>query len=98
MSRDPNADPVRFGTGRGVEEHVNDGVEVIVAGLSGSGIIREDRGERALSDGVGGRSLKYLQREIRAATRGPSMRHLRQYILLVYITEEATRWRRRSCS
>jgi hypothetical protein len=47
-----NATLVRFGTGRGVEEHVSDGIEVIVAGSSGSGIIREDRGERVIAAGV----------------------------------------------
>ena len=36
----------------GGEEHVSDGVEVIVVGFSGSGIVGEDRGERALSAGV----------------------------------------------
>ena len=34
VSCGPNAHPVRFGTGRGVEEQVSDGVEVIVAGFS----------------------------------------------------------------
>jgi hypothetical protein len=57
LSCDLNADLVRFGTGRGVEEHVNDGVEVIVAGVSGSGIVGTVRGERALSAGV----LAFLQ-------------------------------------
>ena len=51
VSCGPNADPVRFGTGRG-EEHLSDGVEVIVAGFSWSGIIREDRGKRAIAAGV----------------------------------------------
>ena len=52
MGCGPNAGPVRFGTGCGVEDQVSDGVEVIVAGFSGSGIIREDRGERAIAAGV----------------------------------------------
>jgi quercetin dioxygenase-like cupin family protein len=51
-SSDLNANLVRFGTGQGVEEHVNDEVEVIVVGVSGSGIVRVDREEHALSAGV----------------------------------------------
>ena len=43
---------MRFGSERGGEEHVSDGVEVIVAGFSWSGIIREDRGKRAIAAGV----------------------------------------------
>ena len=42
----------QFGTGHGVEEHVNDEVEVIVLGISGSGIVRVDREEHALSAGM----------------------------------------------
>jgi hypothetical protein len=38
-SSDLNANVVHFGTGQGVEEHVNDEVEVIVVGVSGSGIV-----------------------------------------------------------
>jgi hypothetical protein len=39
---DLNANLARFGTGEGVGEHVNDEVEVIVVGVSGSGIVRVD--------------------------------------------------------
>jgi quercetin dioxygenase-like cupin family protein len=51
-SSDLNANLVRFGTGQGVGEHVNDEVEVIVLGVSGSGIVRVDREEHALSAGM----------------------------------------------
>jgi quercetin dioxygenase-like cupin family protein len=51
-SSDLNANLVRLGTGQGVGEHVNDGVEVIVVGVSGSGIVTVDREEHALSSGV----------------------------------------------
>jgi quercetin dioxygenase-like cupin family protein len=51
-SSDLNANLVRFGTGQGVGEHVNDEVEVIVLGVSGSGIVRVDREEHALSAGI----------------------------------------------
>ena len=48
-SSDLNANLVRFGTGHGIEEHVNDQVEVIVLRVSGSGFVAVDRGEHALS-------------------------------------------------
>jgi quercetin dioxygenase-like cupin family protein len=51
-SRDLNANLVHFGTGQGVEEHVNDEVEVIIVGVSGSGIVTVDLKEHALSAGV----------------------------------------------
>jgi quercetin dioxygenase-like cupin family protein len=51
-SSELNANLVRFGTGRGVGEHVNDEVEVIVVGASGSGIVTVDREEHALSAGM----------------------------------------------
>jgi mannose-6-phosphate isomerase-like protein (cupin superfamily) len=47
-SSDLNANLVRFG----VEEHVNDEVEVIVLGVSGSGIVAVDGEEHALSAGI----------------------------------------------
>lgn len=47
-----NLNLVRFGTGQGVGEHVNDEVEVIVLGVSGSGIVTVDREEHALSAGM----------------------------------------------
>jgi len=37
---DLNANLVRFGTGHGVEEHINDEVEVIVLGVSDRGSLR----------------------------------------------------------
>jgi quercetin dioxygenase-like cupin family protein len=51
-SSDLNANLVHFGTGQGVEEHVNDEVEVIVVGVSGSGIVTVDREEHTLSAGM----------------------------------------------
>jgi quercetin dioxygenase-like cupin family protein len=51
-SSDLNANLVRFGAGQGVEEHVNDEVEVIVLGVSGSGIVAVDREEHYLSAGI----------------------------------------------
>ena len=51
-SSDLNANLVRFGTGQGVGEHVNNEVEVIVVGVSGSGIVTVDQKEHALSAGM----------------------------------------------
>ncbi len=51
-SSDLNANLVRFNSGQGVGEHVNDEVEVIVLGISGSGIVTVDREEHALSAGM----------------------------------------------
>ena len=50
-SSDLNANLVRFGAGQGVEEHVNDEVEVILLGVSGLGFVALDRDEHALSAG-----------------------------------------------
>jgi quercetin dioxygenase-like cupin family protein len=52
VSSDLNANLVRFGTGQGVGEHLNDEVEVIVVGVSGSGIVTVDREEHTLSAGM----------------------------------------------
>jgi quercetin dioxygenase-like cupin family protein len=51
-SSDLNANLVRFGTGEGIGEHVNDEVEVIVLGVTGSGIVTVDREEHVLSAGM----------------------------------------------
>jgi len=51
-SSELNANLVQFGTGHGVEEHVNHEVEVIVVGVSGSGIVTVDREDHALSAGM----------------------------------------------
>jgi quercetin dioxygenase-like cupin family protein len=51
-SSELNANLVRFDTGQGVEEHVNDEVEVIVLGVSGKGTVTVDQQEHALSAGM----------------------------------------------
>jgi len=63
-SSDLNANLVRFGTGQGVGEHVNDEVEVIILGVSGSGIVTVDREEHALSSG----RLVFIPKGARRAT------------------------------
>jgi len=52
VSCDLNANLVRFDIGHGVEEHVNDLVEVIVLRVSESGFVAVDREEHALSAGM----------------------------------------------
>jgi hypothetical protein len=51
-SSELNANLVRFGAGQGVGEHVNYEVEVIILGVSGSGIVAVDGEEHALSAGI----------------------------------------------
>ena len=50
-SGDLNANLVRFEAGRGVGEHVNDEVDVLIVGVSGSGLVGVDGEEHPLSDG-----------------------------------------------
>ena len=63
-SSDLNANLVQFGTGQGVGEHVNNEVEVIVVGVSGSGIVTVDQKEHALSAGM----LVFIPKGARRAT------------------------------
>jgi quercetin dioxygenase-like cupin family protein len=63
-SSELNANLVRFGTGQGVEEHVNDEVEVIVLGVSGEGTVTVDQQEHALSTGM----LVFIPKGARRAT------------------------------
>ena len=51
-SDDLNANLVRFDAGGGVGEHVNDEVDVIFLGVAGSGSVRVDGEEHALSAGT----------------------------------------------
>lgn len=67
-SSDLNANLVRFGAGRGVGEHVNDEVEVVFVGVSGSGIVMVDGEEHALSAG----KLVFAPRGVRRSTLGVS--------------------------
>ena len=63
-SSDLNANLVRFNTGQGVGEHANDEVEVIILGVSGSGIVKVDREQHALSAGT----LVFIPKGARRAT------------------------------
>ncbi|MEJ7843564.1 MAG: cupin domain-containing protein [Rubrobacter sp.] len=65
---DLNANLVRFGPGRGVGEHVNDEVDVVFLGVSGSGFIEVGGEERALGAGV----LVFVPKGVRRSTRAAS--------------------------
>lgn len=64
-SEDLNANLVRFGTGKGVGEHVNDEVDVLMVGISGSGNVRVNDEEYALRNGV----LVFVPKGARRSTR-----------------------------
>jgi quercetin dioxygenase-like cupin family protein len=63
-SGDLNANLVRFETGGGVGEHVNEEVDVLFVGLAGSGFVRVDSEEHPLSAG----SLVFVPRGVSRAT------------------------------
>ena len=69
-SQDLNANLVRFGPGRGVGEHVNDDVDVLLLGVSGSGIVGVDGEEHALEAGSLVFVPKGSRRSVRGATEG----------------------------
>ena len=50
-SRDLNSNLVRFETGGGVGEHVNDEVDVLIIGVSGSGLVGVDGEEHPVANG-----------------------------------------------
>ncbi len=65
---DLNANLVRFEAGRGVGEHVNDEIDVVFVGVSGSGFVEADGREHALGAG----KLVFVARGARRSTRGAS--------------------------
>jgi quercetin dioxygenase-like cupin family protein len=67
-SGDLNANLVRFDTGGGVGEHVNDEVDVVFVGVAGSGFVRVDGEEHVLSAG----KLVFVPRGARRSTCAPS--------------------------
>ncbi len=69
-SEDLNANLVRFGPGRGVGEHANDEVDVLVIGVSGSGVVVVDGDEHALEAGRLVFVPKGSRRSIRSASEG----------------------------
>ena len=63
-SGDLNANLVRFDAGGGVGEHVNEEVDVLFFGVAGSGSVRVDGKEHALSAGA----LVFVSRGARRST------------------------------
>ena len=65
---DLNANLVRFGPGRGVGEHVNDEVDVVFVGVSGSGFVEIESQRHALGAGT----LVCIPKGLRRSTRSLS--------------------------
>ena len=67
-SGDLNMNLIRFPAGEGVGEHVNDEVDVIFLGISGSGFVNVDDEDCHLSDGT----FVFVPRGVRRSTRSAS--------------------------
>jgi quercetin dioxygenase-like cupin family protein len=67
-SGDLNANLVRFGAGGGVGEHVNHEVDVLIVGVSGSGLVSVDGEEHPVSDGV----MVFVPKGVRRSTLATS--------------------------
>ncbi len=67
-SSDLNANLVRFEAGDGVGEHVNDEVDVIIVGISGSGFVEVDGREHPVSNGT----ITFVPKGARRSTRSVS--------------------------
>ena len=67
-SGDLNANLVRFGAEGGVEEHVNEKVDVLFVGMAGSGWVRVEGEEHPLSAGM----LVFAPRGARRSTGASS--------------------------
>ena len=67
-SEDMNVNLVRFPVGSGVEEHLNDEVDVLILGVSGEGEVVIEGREHALSTGV----LVFVPKGARRSTLGKS--------------------------
>ncbi len=94
---DLNANLVRFGAGRGVGDHLNDEVDVVFLGVSGTGEGRVDGREHALHAG----KLVFVPKGARRSTRGVSEDfayltvHGRRGPLPIGVDSESARKRRR---
>lgn len=69
-SSELNANLVRFGVGGGVGEHVNDEVDVLFIGVSGSGVVEVDAEERPLSGGTVVFAPRGARRSVKSASEG----------------------------
>ena len=67
-SGDLNANLVRFEAGGGVGEHVNDEVDVIILGISGTGFVEVDGREHPVSNGT----MTFVPKGARRSTRSAS--------------------------
>ncbi len=67
-SSELNANLVRFEAGGGVGEHVNDEVEVIIVGVSGSGVVDVDGAVHPVSNGT----MTFVPKGARRSTRSTS--------------------------
>ncbi len=67
-SKDLNANLVRFEAGGGVGEHINDEVDVLIVGVSGSGLVRVDEEEHSVEGGI----AVFVPRGVRRSTRATS--------------------------
>ena len=65
---DFNVNLVRFPAGRGVGEHVNEEVDVLVVGVSGSGVVEVDGCEHHLRAGT----VAFVPKGARRSTRAES--------------------------
>ncbi|MCA1738328.1 MAG: cupin domain-containing protein [Actinobacteria bacterium] len=68
QSQDLNANLVRFPFGEGVEDHVNDEVDVLFVGVSGTGALSIDGDERSLVSATVALVPKGVRRSIRSAS------------------------------
>ena len=69
-SSDLNANLVRFEAGRGVGEHVDDEVDVLIVGVSGSGTVSVDGEAYPVSNGTVIFVARGAARSTRAASEG----------------------------
>src|SRR5919202_783971 len=67
-SEDLNANLVRFASGQGVGEHTNAEVDVILLGISGSGVVTIDGDEHPLTAGT----IAFVPKGTRRSTRSTS--------------------------
>ena len=67
-SSELNANLVRFETGDGVGEHVNDEVDVLILGISGTGFVEVDGREHPVSTGT----MIFVPKGARRSTRSAS--------------------------
>jgi len=65
---DLNANPVRFEAEGGIEEHLNDEVDVILLGTPGSGLVKVDGEEHPVSSGT----MTFVPKGVRRSTRSTS--------------------------